>query len=492
MTDNIQTSTSSDRFADWKSREHLAESMIPLVGKLYRERNVKTYVYGHALPGAAVAKIMQAHQFMSEVERLPITEKETWPLLQSLQQLDLGPARVDIGRLAIKFYRLRQGEQKKSSPSLQAFLTTELQPIAGKVKKPLLKPRDVILYGFGRIGRMMARLLVDEVGSGEVLRLRAVVSRTRGENDLHKRAELLRTDSVHGPFSGTVLEDFENSSLVVNGNVIKMLTAEVPSQLDYTAGNMENAIVIDNTGAWRTEEGLAQHLQVPGATKVLLTAPGKGSIKNIVYGVNDDLLSQEDSIVAAASCTTNAVVPPLKVINDEYGIEHVHMETVHAYTNDQNLIDNYHKSMRRGRSAALNMVLTTTGASNAATQVLPELSGRVTGNALRVPVANCSMAILNVTLSRATTRDEINEFMRYVALHSPLHRQIGYTTLKEAVSTDFIGTRQACVFDPMATIVSGNHCVLYFWYDNEFGYACQVHRVLGAMAGVKYAAFPAL
>ena len=180
----------------------------------------------------------------------------------------------------------------------------------------------------------------------------------------------------------------------------------------------------------------------------------------------------------------------LKVLLDDYGIVQGHVETVHSYTNDQNLIDNYHKGDRRGRSAALNMVLTETGAAKAVSKAIPELAGKLTGNSIRVPTPNVSMAILNLQLGRDTSVEELNEFMRQKALYSPLQQQVGYSVSDEAVSTDFVGDRHACVFDAKATIVNGNSCVLYCWYDNEFGYSCQVVRVLERMAGVEWAIYP--
>ena len=242
---------------------------------------------------------------------------------------------------------------------------------------------------------------------------------------------------------------------------------------------------------WRDEEGLSQHLKSKGVSKVILTAPGKGDMKNIVYGINNDEITEDDRLISAASCTTNAIAPPLKALHDEYGIEYGHVETVHAYTNDQNLIDNYHKANRRGRSAPLNMVLTETGAAKAVGKVLPHLQGKLTGNAIRVPTPNVSMAILNLTLGREITREEVNEYMRRTALHSPLRKQIDYSNSPEVVSTDFVGSRHACVFDSEATIANGRHVTMYFWYDNEYGYSCQVHRILEQMAGVHYAVYPA-
>ena len=337
----------------------------------------------------------------------------------------------------------------------------------------------------------MARILIDKTDGGECLRLRAIVVRKgKAANDLVKRASLLRRDSVHGSFDGTIRVDEERQSFVANGNEIKVIYADSPDSIDYNDYGIDNAIVIDNTGVWRDEDGLALHLKSKGVSKVILTAPGKGDMKNVVAGINNDIIEPGDRIISAASCTTNAIVPPLKALDDEYGILSGHVETVHAYTNDQNLIDNYHKADRRGRSAPLNMVLTETGAAKAVAKVLPQLAGKLTGNAIRVPTPNVSMAILNLNLGQETTKEALNEYMRNMALHSTMRKQIDYSNSPEVVSSDFVGSRTACVYDAQATIVNGSQAVVYLWYDNEFGYSCQVHRILEQMAGIQYATYP--
>ena len=476
----------ADYFSDWKAREALAESMIPLVGELYRRFNVKTYIYGRNLVSQSVLDIMKTHRFVRQVEKNELAEWETAPFIKALAGLHLGPAHVDIGRIAVNY----ELDGVPRGLNREQYLAEQLEGLIDATDQPVQRPRDVVLYGFGRIGRLMARLLIEKTGGGEVLRVRAFVVRKGGKQDLAKRAALLRRDSVHGPFKGTIRVDEDTDSIIANGNPIKVLYAESPDQVDYAAHGIENAVVIDNTGIWRDAESLGAHLKSPGVAAVLLTAPGKGDVPNIVYGVNEDLIKPADSIVSAASCTTNAIVPALKLVNDQFGVVSGHVETVHAYTNDQNLIDNYHKKNRRGRSAALNMVLTETGAANAVAKILPELGGKLTGNAIRVPVPNVSMAILHLRLGRDSSVDELNEYMRWASLHSPLRKQIDYTASPEVVSCDFIGSRAACVFDAEATIVNGANAILYLWYDNEFGYACQVHRVLERMAGVRYAVYP--
>ncbi|MCT2530762.1 glyceraldehyde-3-phosphate dehydrogenase [SAR92 clade bacterium H921] len=482
--DQQQRPLPDDFFKDWKQREALAEGMIPQIGKLYREHNVSTYMYGNNMVNKSVIDLMKAHRRVRQVEQNELSEFDSAPMLDAIAKLQLGPAHLDIGKMVVKYQSLGNGR------SLDDFLNDELSNIIGSHTKPLPQPQDVVLYGFGRIGRLVARILIDKAGGGDVLRLRAIVIRKgKVENDLEKRAALLRRDSVHGSFKGTIRVLQEESTLVINGNPVKVIYANSPQEIDYTHYGINNALIVDNTGVWKDTAGLSGHLR-PGASKVLLTAPAGDDIPNIVYGVNHDQITPERSIISAASCTTNAIVPVLKCLLDEFGVTSGHVETVHAYTNDQNLIDNYHKGGRRGRSAALNMVLTSTGAAKAVAKAIPELQGKLTGNAIRVPTPNVSMAILNLQLGRETSVEEINEFLRQQALHSPLQQQIGYTVSTEAVSTDFVGSRQACVLDSQATIVDGKSCVLYCWYDNEFGYSCQVVRCLETFAGVVWPSYP--
>jgi glyceraldehyde 3-phosphate dehydrogenase len=476
-----------DYFRDWKEREALAEGMIPMVGRLAREHNVKCYCYGRSLVNRSVLDIMKTHRYVRQVEANELSERETHPVLTVMSGLDIGPSHVDIGRLAVNYFDKNHGE----GLSLEEYVRQQLDYLIGSKQKPVEKPRDVVLYGFGRIGRLMARILIDKTDGGDATRLRAIVVRKgKAKNDIVKRASLLRRDSVHGAFEGTIRVDEERQSFVANGNEVRVIYADSPDSIDYTAYGIDDAIIVDNTGVWRDEEGLSQHLKSRGVGKVILTAPGKGSLKNIVAGINSDEISDDDRIISAASCTTNAIVPPLKAIDDEFGIAHGHVETVHSYTNDQNLIDNYHNADRRGRAAPLNMVITETGAAKAVAKVLPELDGKLTGNAIRVPTPNVSMAILNLTLERETDRDALNEYMRNMALHSSMRRQIDYSKSPEVVSSDFVGSRAACVFDAQATIVNGRQAVVYLWYDNEFGYSCQVQRILEQMAGIRYLVYP--
>lgn len=471
---------------DWKEREHLAEASLPLIGKLYRDFGVVTLIYGQPVIKRGPMHILKAHRYVRRVESNELSIRDSFPLLEAMSRLPLTPARIDWGKLAVLW--LQSG--KTESPD--AFVARELALCIDGSAALQAKPQDVVLFGFGRIGRLVARLLVDRMGNGEALRLRAIAVRRQEDGDIHKRASLLRRDSVHGMFNGTIQVDEANEGIIANGNFIQLINADAPEKADYAAHGIHDAIVVDNTGKWRDEEGLGRHLRAPGAAKVVLTAPGKGAIKNIVYGVNHEEIADGDRIISAASCTTNAIVPVLKTMHDTFGIESGHVETVHAYTNDQNLIDNYHKKTRRGRGAPLNMVITETGAAKAVAKAIPELAGKLTGNAIRVPVPNVSLAILHLNLGKDVTRESVNEHLRWASLHSSMQKQIDYSASTEIASTDLIGSRSAGVVDSAATIVSGRNVVLYVWYDNEFGYSAQVVRVLHKMAGIKYPLFPAL
>jgi len=472
---------------EWIDREALAEAMIPLIGQLYRNNNVVTSIYGRSLINRSVIQILKAHRFARhrQADESELSVHETFAVLKEMSSLKLGAASVDLGKLVVKFKADGNGR------AIEQFVRDELAAVVGKQNGTPRKGTDVVLYGFGRIGRLLARILIEKTGGGDGLRLRAIVVRKGASNDLVKRASLLRRDSVHGPFNGTITVDEENNTLTANGNLIQIIYAKDPKEVDYTQYGISNALLVDNTGVWRDAEGLGQHLACPGVDRVVLTAPGKGKLKNIVHGINHGEITPDDKIISAASCTTNAIVPVLKAVNDKFGIVNGHVETVHSYTNDQNLIDNFHKGDRRGRSAPLNMVITETGAATAAAKALPELAGKLTGNAIRVPTPNVSMAILNLNLEKASTREEMNEYLRYVALHSDLHRQIDFVNSLEVVSTDFVGSRFAGVVDAEATICNDNRVVLYVWYDNEFGYSCQVVRVMEDMADVNPPSFPA-
>lgn len=470
---------------DWQSHEGYAELMLPMIGRLYRDHNVVITVYGRSLVHSATIDVLKSHRFARLVLDSELTVRETFPVLEAITRLDLAPARIDLGKLTVRY------QTQGAGMGVDDFVRQELASINTGKSPILTEPRDIVLYGFGRIGRLLARILIEKSGSGEKLRLRAAVVRKGSGEDLVKRASLLRRDSVHGHFNGIITIDEEENAIIANGNMIRIIYADAPENVDYTQYGINNAILIDNTGKWRDREGLGRHLKARGIDKVILTAPGKGDIANVVAGVNNELITPNEQIFSAASCTTNAIVPVLKAVNDRFGIVSGHVETCHSYTNDQNLIDNYHKNSRRGRSAPLNMVITETGAAKAVAKVIPELTGKLTGNAIRVPTPNVSLAILNLELAQSMDVKTLNGYLRDISLDSPLQNQIDYTNSPEVVSSDFVGSRHACVVDSLATIVQGNRCVLYVWYDNEFGYSCQVVRMLQKMAGLEFPTLPA-
>lgn len=483
MTEGEAVSVTEDKFDRWKHHEELAEAAIPIIGKLHREKDVTILLHSRSLVNKSVVSILKTHRFARMIEGEELSITETFPFLEAIAALDLGAAKIDLALLL--------GSYKASTTNLSPaeFTALALADATGENKTAAPGPQDIVLYGFGRIGRLVARLLVEKSGSGNGLRLRAVVVRKGGEGDLAKRASLLRRDSVHGQFNGTITVDEENDLIIANGNVIKVIYSNDPTTIDYTEHGISDAILIDNTGKWRDREGLANHLR-PGIAKVLLTAPGKGDVPNIVHGVNHLEVDLDEKILSCASCTTNAIVPPLKAMEDEFGISRGHVETVHSFTNDQNLLDNYHPADRRGRSAPLNLVITETGAASAVAKVLPDLNAKITGNSIRVPTPDVSIAILSLQLKRETTREEVLEHLRKTSLTGSLSRQLDYTTASDAVSTDFIGSRAASVIDGNAAIVDGDSAILYVWYDNEFGYSCQVLRTVQYVSGVEYPTLP--
>jgi len=465
---------------DWTAREELAERMIPLIGSLKRERDVITSLHGHRLVGLSATGILEVHERVAQLGHAELSPDDTLEVLEAVHALAPGAASIDIARLA----EGRAG----SSASLEDYLAEALAPASGAVAA---EPTDVVLYGFGRIGRLLARILIAHTGGGSGLRLRAIVVRRGSENDIVKRASLLQRDSVHGRFAGSVTVDEEAGQIVANGIRIQVIYSDDPASIDYAAYGIHDAIVVDNTGRWRDEAGLSQHLRANGVARVLLTAPGKGPLKNIVHGINHGAIQDTDRILSAASCTTNAITPVLAAIDEAYGVVKGHVETVHSFTNDQNLIDNFHRGDRRGRSAVLNMVITETGAAKAVAKALPQLEGRLTGSAIRVPTPDVSLAVLHLTVERPAAKEQVNDYLRRVSLHSKLRQQIDYVESPEVVSTDFVGSHRAGIVDGLATHASEDTVILYVWYDNEFGYSCQVIRVLETMAGSHPVVLPA-
>ncbi|MFA5575018.1 MAG: glyceraldehyde-3-phosphate dehydrogenase [Brumimicrobium sp.] len=463
-------------------RERAAVRLSSMTGQLLYEKGVELVFFRNHLVDLSVAEILNLHKYALSVIGKPVDIDVSSSLAKALTTIDLAPSKLDIGRLAYEYSQ----EKENYNDNQVAFLKDKLRDFIGPDKFKM-NPRDVVLYGFGRIGRLAARELIKQAGKGQQLRLRAIVTRNTDPVILEKRAALLRNDSVHGAFDGSVELDVESKVMRINGMSVQMIEAKNPEDIDYTEYGINNALVIDNTGVFNDKESLERHLQSKGVSRVILTAPGKG-IPNIVYGINqEDLDLEKQKIFSAASCTTNAISPILKVVNDKFGVVKGHVETIHAYTNDQNLLDNMHKKPRRGRSAAINMVITSTGAGKAVTKVIPDLDGKLTANAVRVPTPNGSLAILSLELGREVNVEEINKAIKEEALNGKLINQIYYSVDDEMVSNDIIGNTCCSVFDSPSTLVSNDkkNVVLYTWYDNEFGYTKQVIRLAKYVAKVR-------
>jgi len=466
-------------------KERAAVKLQSKVGELLYEKGIELVLFRHHLTDITISEIINLHDYSRKVGSNTIDVFTTSELASNLLELNVIPSKLDIGKLANEW-----NQEKNSYSNQKEFLMKKLSILEENQDQPV-EPRDVVLYGFGRIGRLAARELIKQAGKGQQLRLRAIVTRSSKDADIIKRASLLRNDSVHGAFKGSVIEDLEKKALIINGQIVHMISANAPEDIDYTTYGINNALVIDNTGVFTNREALSRHLSAKGTAKVLLTAPGK-EIPNIVYGINQGELDIEnENIYSAASCTTNAISPILKLMSDEFGVEKGHIETVHAYTNDQNLLDNMHKKPRRGRSAAINMVITSTGAGNAVTKVIPELKDKLTANAVRVPTPNGSLAIISLELNKKTTVEEVNKVVHNEALNGNLVNQIYYSLDGELVSNDIIGNTCCAVFDSEATLSSkdGQSIVLYTWYDNEYGYTKQVIRLAKYITKVRRAIY---
>jgi glyceraldehyde 3-phosphate dehydrogenase len=462
------------------NRRKAGVEFIKIIADLWYDKSIEVVLFRNQLLDINVAEVLNLHDYAAEFVGKPISIFDSVEIVKAISTLDLPPSKLDIGKLTYEYQHL---ENSYNNP--KAFVIDKLKDAK---KSPKIEPKDVVLYGFGRIGRILARELVAKVGKGDMLRLRAIVVRDKNtEVSLEKRASLLRNDSVHGDFNGSVVADLENNALIINGSTVYVITAQNPEEIDYTQFGINKALLIDNTGAFTTEEALKRHLTSNGIDKVLLTAPGKG-VPNIVHGVNHKEFNPDEvSIFSAASCTTNAITPILKAINDTLGIEKGHLETIHSYTNDQNLVDNMHKKYRRGRAAALNMVITETGAGSAVAKALPELAGKLTSNAIRVPVPNGSLVVVNLDVKHSTSIEEINSILKKYALEGELVEQIKYSISNELVSSDIVGTAAPSIYDSKATLVAqnGTSIVLYIWYDNEFGYSHQVLRLAKYIAKVR-------
>ena len=327
----------------------------------------------------------------------------------------------------------------------------------------------VAINGFGRIGRLSFRNLV----MNEALEVVAINDLT----DPSTLAHLLKYDSIHGRFDGEVSQ--EGDVITVNGQAIKIYSERNPADLPW--GDLGVEIVLESTGVFRDAEKMGLHLQA-GAKKVVLSAPAKGDVKTVVLGVNDAVLTSDDTLVSNASCTTNCLAPVAKVLHDEFGIQKGFMTTVHAYTADQNLQDAPHGDLRRARAAALSVIPTSTGAAAAVGKVLPELNGKLDGMAMRVPTPTGSATDLTVVLDRDVTKEEVNAAMK-AAAEGPMKGILQYTE-DPIVSADIIGNPYSSIFDAELTSASGNLVKIVSWYDNEAGYSARAVDLMVRLANM--------
>jgi glyceraldehyde 3-phosphate dehydrogenase len=322
-----------------------------------------------------------------------------------------------------------------------------------------MSTKRIAINGFGRIGRLAFRIMQERSDVNVV----AINDLT----DVNTLAHLLKYDSVHGRFNGEV--SVSDGNLVVNGVTVQVSAERNPEDLPW--GDLSVDVVVESTGVFTHSDTAAGHIKA-GAKKVVISAPAKGDLKTIVLGVNDDILTDDDTIVSNASCTTNCLAPMAKVLNDTFGIKTGFITTIHAYTSDQRLQDAPHKDLRRSRGAAVNMIPTTTGAAVAVGLVLPELAGKLDGLAVRVPTPTGSVTDLTVVLDRDATIEEINSAMK-AAADGPMKGILSYCT-DPIVSSDIVGDPHSCIFDADLTRASGNVVKLFGWYDNEAGYATRV------------------
>lgn len=316
----------------------------------------------------------------------------------------------------------------------------------------------IAVNGFGRIGRQVVREIFNRNADIEIV----------GINDLTDAktlAHLFKYDTVHGKFNGTI--EVSGNDLIVNGKTIKISAEKDPSNIPWD--NVD--VVLESTGVFRDRAGMSKHIE-NGAKKVLLSAPAKGELDaTVVLGVNDHILNGSEKVLSNASCTTNCLAPMVKVLNDKFGIESGFMTTIHAYTNDQRILDLPHSDLRRARAAAANTIPTTTGAAKAVGLVLPEMKGKMNGYAVRVPVPDGSLTDLTVVLKQSVTNEDVNNAMKEAA-DGPLKGILEFSD-EPLVSSDIVGNPHSCIFDSQLTDAQGTHVKVVGWYDNEWGYSCR-------------------
>ncbi|ANI78749.1 MULTISPECIES: type I glyceraldehyde-3-phosphate dehydrogenase [Sphingobium] len=331
----------------------------------------------------------------------------------------------------------------------------------------------VAINGFGRIGRLVARAILER--NDHDLELVSI----NDLGDAKANALLFKRDSVHGPFAGEVKVD--GDAIVINGKRIAVTAERDPAKLPHAAQGVE--IALECTGFFADRESASKHLEA-GAKRVVISAPAKGVDKTVVFGVNHETLTADDIVISNASCTTNCLAPLAKVLNDSIGIERGLMTTIHSYTNDQKILDQIHSDARRSRAAAMSMIPTTTGAARAVGEVLPELKGKLDGSAIRVPTPNVSVVDLTFTPKRDTSVEEVNKLLKAASEAGPLKGVLAYTD-EPLVSIDFNGDPASSTVDSLETaVIDGKLVRVLSWYDNEWGFSNRMVDTTGVVAGL--------
>lgn len=439
----------------------VAEQLTVVASRLYRQHDVRLQCAGHPVLSRSPAQLVASMQFALVANGIELDEMRE--LLKALTDAELMPCTIDIADIAA-------GEGLDTPELLQVI----------EVSDDRAEPRDVVLNGFGRVGRLLVRLMFED-GCGPLLQLRAIA--VRPGTELEHRTELLRQDSIHGRIHADVEYAQDDRAVVINGQSVPFVEMSGPedvSQLQPLSLD-SNTLLIDSTGSRRKKAELDPWI---GGTisQVLVTAPCSEPVPNVVRGIHSAEVDLSQPLISAASCTTNAIAPIAAWLESTYGLKHLHMETVHAYTNDQNLVDNAHSSPRRSRAATENMIITATGAQKAVGLVLPDIGAKMTATAVRVPVADVSLLTCIFQLDGLATGDEMREAFRQASHQIGWRQLLGFSSNAAAASSDFKGDRHACVIDGPSIECDADRGVLQAWYDNEIGYCAQVLRLAEDMS----------
>lgn len=458
----------------WVQSEIYAARLTSYVTELYAFGKVELLVSGETLIGRGPIPLLGTIKRHSRLLGVDYNVRDVSRIVNALRQESLHPCRIDIGLLTSQWAML------KRPPDVAAFLHQTL----GRrflTRYPRKQPTlAIVLHGFGRVARILTRIL-SRYGPAGQIRLGAVIVRpdrheTR-ESLLFRRYRLLQNDSIYGAFRGDIEFLPEVESLIVNGNAVRFIAAERPEQVQLPALDAEHVLFLDTTGRQRDYRELFGRLRAGGVSALGATFPVP-ELPAILYGVNHfDLHELDPPVFSAGSDPANAVAPVLRLLHEEYNIDGGHLEIVRPFTNDQNLLDNIHTSPRLGRSAPENLVPFEADLIAEIERLLPGLARRLTAGYVRAPIENGALAILQLRLRRAPTRDELNRFLRYGALKSDLRDQLDFSLAPDFVSADIRANPHAAVVDSPRTMVAGKQVVVYLWFDNEYGYAAQILRL---------------